>query len=401
MKNNRGFFAWVTVIALFTLSLIVVGPLIHHEVSALVPTAPYIPGGDWTGNIIPVTKGGTGKGTWSQACIPYLIDATTFGCYNFSGQGNEFIKINATADGLTSDSSSTSPPGTDTQVVFNDNAAWGAVSDFVFDKVNKILTVTDKLKSKMFEGTASDGEHFGYVANTDAPTYSTPSPAEGHWAWDLTDNMWRIHNGTNWTTWWLLGNWSVEGNTETLIAVTAQSDGTVDYVVDDDLSLYDNSSSGFVTASSTTTFTNKTLDANGTGNSLTNVDEDNALNGSDLVTDGICFVVDGGGSVLTAGKKGQLVIPYSATINNVTLIADQSGTVQIDINKSTYSGFPTTSSITASAVPALSSAQKYQDSTLTGWTTAITAGDILEYEVDSSPSPASITRCAVCLEVEK
>ena len=44
----------------------------------------------------------------------------------------------------------------------------------------------------------------------------------------------------------------VTGNTETLITVTYDdSDGTMDFVVDNDLSNYDNSSSGFITATLT------------------------------------------------------------------------------------------------------------------------------------------------------
>ncbi len=62
------------------------------------------------------------------------------------------------------------------------------------------------------------------------------------------------------------------GNTETLIAVTYQdSDGTVDFVVDNDLANYDNSNSSFITGLSTTTLTNKTFDVDGTGNSLSNI----------------------------------------------------------------------------------------------------------------------------------
>lgn len=49
-------------------------------------------------------------------------------------------------------------------------------------------------------------------------------------------------------------------NTETLITATYQDiDGTIDLVVNDDLSLYDNTTSGFITASSTNTLTNKTI----------------------------------------------------------------------------------------------------------------------------------------------
>jgi hypothetical protein len=62
-------------------------------------------------------------------------------------------------------------------------------------------------------------------------------------------------------------------NTETLITATYQdADGTIDLVVDNDLSNYDNTTSAFITASSSDTLTNKTFDANGTGNSLSNVE---------------------------------------------------------------------------------------------------------------------------------
>ena len=65
----------------------------------------------------------------------------------------------------------------------------------------------------------------------------------------------------------------VTGNTETLITVTYQdADGTIDFVVDNDLANYSNATSGFITASSTTTLTNKTFDANGTGNSISNLE---------------------------------------------------------------------------------------------------------------------------------
>jgi hypothetical protein len=51
-------------------------------------------------------------------------------------------------------------------------------------------------------------------------------------------------------------------NTETLITATYQdADGTIDLVVDNDLANYDNSSSGFITTSTTDTLTNKTLTA--------------------------------------------------------------------------------------------------------------------------------------------
>ena len=105
------------------------------------------------------------------------------------------------------------------------------------------------------------------------------------------------------------------------------------------------------------------------------------------------FVVDGGGSVLSTGVKGFLEIPFDMTITGVTLMADQAGSVVIDIWKDTYANFPPTvaDTITASAKPTLSSAQKSKDTTLTGWTTSVTAGDILAFNVDSATTVQRLT----------
>jgi hypothetical protein len=131
------------------------------------------------------------------------------------------------------------------------------------------------------------------------------------------------------------------------------------------------------------------------------------------VTSDLIFVIDGGGSAITvgttgqsgsAGPKGYLPVDFAATINQVELLADQNGSIVVDIYKTTYSNFnPGThpiqsDSITASAVPTISSSYKAQDSTLTGWTTAISAGDILGYFVKGC---TSITRCTVGLKVTR
>ena len=101
-------------------------------------------------------------------------------------------------------------------------------------------------------------------------------------------------------------------------------------------------------------------------------------------TRAITFAIDGGGSVLTTGVKAEQTIPYGCTITANTVLADQSGSVALDIKKTTFAGFPgSLASIVASAAPTLSSAQKSTDSTLTGWTTTITAGDVLQWTVSS------------------
>lgn len=113
------------------------------------------------------------------------------------------------------------------------------------------------------------------------------------------------------------------------------------------------------------------------------------LSASDL-TDGATIragavgcVIDGGSASPSTGSKGFVQVPYDCTITGWTLLANASGSAQVTVKKSTYGGFPATASIVASAPPALSSAQKNTSTTLTGWTTAITLGDVLEFNLDS------------------
>jgi hypothetical protein len=98
------------------------------------------------------------------------------------------------------------------------------------------------------------------------------------------------------------------------------------------------------------------------------------------------FVIDGGGSAITTGVKGDIEMPCAGTITRVTLLADATGSIVVDIWKDTYANYPptVTNTITASAKPTISSALKYQDSTLTGWTKTFAAGDILRLNVDSA-----------------
>jgi hypothetical protein len=108
----------------------------------------------------------------------------------------------------------------------------------------------------------------------------------------------------------------------------------------------------------------------------------------------IGFAIDGGGEVVTTGLLGTgLAIPFSGTIESVTLLADQTGSIVIDIWKETFANYPPTvaDSICASAKPTLSGAAKSEDTTLTGWTTSIAAGDVLRFNVDSASTLQNVT----------
>lgn len=114
----------------------------------------------------------------------------------------------------------------------------------------------------------------------------------------------------------------------------------------------------------------------------------------------IPFVIDGGGVAITTGVKGDLTIPFACTILEWTLLGDQSGSIVVDVWKDTYANFPPTIAdvITASAKPTISATTKGQSSTLTGWTTTITAGDTLRYNVNSA---TTIQRATLSLKVRK
>ena len=100
---------------------------------------------------------------------------------------------------------------------------------------------------------------------------------------------------------------------------------------------------------------------------------------------GIPFFIDGGGGVLTTGIKGTIEVPFKCDINSVRLLADQSGSVVVDIWKDTYANYPPTvaDTITASDKPTLSAAQKNQNNNASTWTQAFSKGDIILPNVDS------------------
>ena len=114
----------------------------------------------------------------------------------------------------------------------------------------------------------------------------------------------------------------------------------------------------------------------------------------------INFIIDGGGSPITTGIKGDRVVDFDCTILAVTMLGDQSTTIAVDIWKDTYANFPPTDadSITASAVPTITTNTHSQDTTITGWTTAISAGDILRFNVDANDNA---TRVTVALKVKR
>ncbi len=135
-------------------------------------------------------------------------------------------------------------------------------------------------------------------------------------------------------------------------------------------------------------------------------DEDTlASNGTtwEVITNGtyftINFIIDGGGETITTGIKGDIIVDVDATILGVTLLADQSCTMAVDIWKDTYANFPPDNddSITdAGTTPTTSAGTKAQDGTMTSWTTTISAAEILRFNVDANDNATRMTVSIKC-----
>lgn len=114
----------------------------------------------------------------------------------------------------------------------------------------------------------------------------------------------------------------------------------------------------------------------------------------------IGFVFDGNGTALVVGSKCRITVPFACTITANRMLADQAGSVVVDIWKDTYANYPATiaDTIVAAAKPTISAAAKSEDTTLTGWTLSVAAGDTLIANIDSC---SAITQLLVQLKVTR
>jgi hypothetical protein len=121
---------------------------------------------------------------------------------------------------------------------------------------------------------------------------------------------------------------------------------------------------------------------------------------SDVITD-LVFIIDGGGSAISTGVKGDLSPNFSGVITAWRLLADQSGSIVIDVWKDTYANYPPTvaDTIAGAEKPTLSTATKNEDTSLSsgsGW--AFTSGDTFRFNVDSA---TTVTRVSLILKTRR
>jgi hypothetical protein len=96
------------------------------------------------------------------------------------------------------------------------------------------------------------------------------------------------------------------------------------------------------------------------------------------------FIVDSGNQNMTPGEKGLLTVDVNGIIDSWKIFAETPGNLQLDIQKSNYSSYPTFTSIVSGNYPTISNTTKGFDDTLTGWNTTILSGDIIKFVVNYS-----------------
>jgi hypothetical protein len=121
---------------------------------------------------------------------------------------------------------------------------------------------------------------------------------------------------------------------------------------------------------------------------------------TNLLKSVVAFMIDGGGEAIETGIAGWVRVPFDCTITSVEMVVDQTGSIKVDIWKQVYGSLPATNTetITGANEPEIAAGIKDQDTTLTDWTTSISAGDYLYFNVDSA---ATVEKCLVTLQVRK
>ena len=112
------------------------------------------------------------------------------------------------------------------------------------------------------------------------------------------------------------------------------------------------------------------------------------------VTGTIGITIDGGGSAITTGVKGYIVVPNSRTITGWYVVGAPSGSIVVDVWKANGSIPTVANTITGTEKPTLSSSQYNSDLSLSTWTTALAANDVIVFNVDSA---TTITKATIVI----
>mgnify|MGYP000893364978 CR=1 FL=1 len=108
---------------------------------------------------------------------------------------------------------------------------------------------------------------------------------------------------------------------------------------------------------------------------------------------GMDIIIGNGVDEIAAGFVLFFEVKADITVDTVTLLANASGSIVIDLWKDSYANYPPTSedSICATSKPTLSGAAKSMQTTFIGWDTTWAEGEIIGVNVDSATTVKQVT----------
>jgi len=110
------------------------------------------------------------------------------------------------------------------------------------------------------------------------------------------------------------------------------------------------------------------------------------------------FTTDGAGSVLTTGVKGYIWCPFAGTIQSWYVVADQVGSVSLDVWKVAGPAIPTIANTIVGADPPILVGQQANSNTvLTLWAIPVSVGDMFGFNITSV---ATIKRVTLVVRVD-
>jgi len=110
----------------------------------------------------------------------------------------------------------------------------------------------------------------------------------------------------------------------------------------------------------------------------------------------VSVTIDGAGIVPVVGTMTYVRVPYSGTINSWYIASDVSGSCVLGIWKKVTFPPLEANTIAGSEKPTLSSDQTNNDTNLTTWNTAITAGDWIAVKVESA---STLTKIMLSIDI--
>jgi len=120
-----------------------------------------------------------------------------------------------------------------------------------------------------------------------------------------------------------------------------------------------------------------------------------------MVNKGAAWISPSGPLVAASTNIVYVSCPVTGRIMNAKLLTGGGpGACVVDVWKAPFGSFPplVANSICASALPTITAGVAYSDSTLTGWTTNINAGDVLAFKLSSV---STFTEVSLILQVSQ